>query len=237
MSLNSEVYDAIRKRIVDGEFAEDERFSANALAKELGVSRTPVRDAVQMLVSEGLLTSVAKSGLRLRVFTYRECEEAFEMRLAIEPFIASRAAERCDYDRGRALRSLCFRMAESARKVCRSGFADRAAMHALWALDNRFHLDLARISGNRTMLRALETTNIMHRKNRYPSVPAVREVALTLLEHWRIAQAVRRGDTGEARRRMEDHTRRGMHRALQVYQEPGREATHVAASAGIEIDP
>lgn len=231
MALNSQVYEAIRARIRNGEFDDGKRFSANALATSLGVSRTPVRDAVQKLESEGVLVSLPKSGLRLREYTYRECEEAFEMRLALEPFIAARAAERCDYDQANQLRQLCFRMAKAARAVQRAAFADPDKNQQLHELDTQLHLAIAAIAGNRLMQRFLEDSRPLLRKHRYPSSPCIHDLALTLLEHWRTCRAVGHGDANGAHRWMERHARRGMRRALQSYGEPPSGPAQQPASA------
>lgn len=86
--------DLIRAAIVDGRLTPGERLKEGELAGELGISRTPVREALLMLQSEGLVESVPNRGAVVRAYTPGEVEELYELRALLEGFAARRAATR-----------------------------------------------------------------------------------------------------------------------------------------------
>jgi DNA-binding GntR family transcriptional regulator len=95
----------IRSAIVDGRFVPGERLKEVELAQELGISRTPVREALLMLQSEGLVESVPNRGALVRAYTPAEIEELYELRALLEGFAARRAATRISAEGVRGLHS------------------------------------------------------------------------------------------------------------------------------------
>ena len=219
MSLVKNIHKELRTRILSGEIPGGERISANAVAGELGVSRTPVRDAMNLLRAERLVRLVPKSGFVVRKFTYKELQETWEMRLAIEPMAAELAAGRATYDRVQELGSLCRRMAELARRVRDGEFEDEEANTELWRADIAYHETIIDCADNREMNDSLTDFHLLTRKVRYPSIPHVSEIARTLLEHWRVFQAIRAKDERRASLWMRRHAECGMRRALRSYVE------------------
>jgi DNA-binding GntR family transcriptional regulator len=102
---SSAATERIRAAIVDGRFAPGERLKEEELARELGISRTPVREALLMLQSEGLVESVPNRGAIVRAYTPQEIEEMYELRALLEGFAARRAATRIGPAGVRALRA------------------------------------------------------------------------------------------------------------------------------------
>ncbi len=84
----------LRSLILTGEFAEGQRLSEVAVAKRLGLSRTPLRQAMDRLVAEGLLERIRTGGCRVAVFTKEDIADAIEIRSVIEGTAARMAAER-----------------------------------------------------------------------------------------------------------------------------------------------
>src|SRR5262245_52568767 len=92
-SRKQEVLDKVRLKITAGDFKPGTMFSENELASLLAVSRTPIRDALAALVSEGLIEQIPQVGVRVRVFTEEDLRELFKVRELIEVFAATRLAE------------------------------------------------------------------------------------------------------------------------------------------------
>ena len=90
----SRIVPALREAIVAGEFAPGARLSENAVAATFGVSRTPVREALAQLEREGLVLTVARTGVFVRAIDAREAEEIYETREALETQAARLAARR-----------------------------------------------------------------------------------------------------------------------------------------------
>lgn len=96
------VIEALRERILSGEYAEGEPLRQDALAADLGVSRIPVREALYRLEAEGLVTFNAHSGAVVSTLSLAEIEELFELRAMIESDLLKRAIpnlEEADLDR------------------------------------------------------------------------------------------------------------------------------------------
>lgn len=219
-SLAEQAYRRIRQGLSDGSLGGDgRRLSINGMAKQLGMSRTPVRDAVQQLANEGLLQSVARSGVVLCGLSYEDLVEMNELRQALDPYAAARAAERMDYVQKRRLRSICREMARVSRQVLDGGFADQAANRRLHRLDMDFHELIMEGIGNRRMRKVVEDYHLLAGKARYPSVLTAAHLARTLCEHWRVCRAIEAGQSEQARLWMERHTIRGGQATLAAYRD------------------
>jgi DNA-binding GntR family transcriptional regulator len=86
-TLLSLAYERIKGLLVSGELKQDIIYSANQFAEMLGVSRTPVREALLQLSAEGLLIAVQGRGFKIREFSQKEIRDFFETRLMIETYI------------------------------------------------------------------------------------------------------------------------------------------------------
>ena len=86
--LKDLAYDQLRSLILRGQLAAETVYSAAQFAEMLGVSRTPVREALLQLVTEGFLTVIKQEGYTLRRFTEKEIRELFETRRLIETYVA-----------------------------------------------------------------------------------------------------------------------------------------------------
>ncbi len=91
-TLAERVFEAVRERIVRGDFEGAAPLRQDALAAELGVSKIPLREALGRLEQEGLLVSQANRGYCVQPLSSAQAEELFALRLAIEPHAAARAA-------------------------------------------------------------------------------------------------------------------------------------------------
>lgn len=88
-----QAYEAIKERILRGTLVPGERLVETTLAQELGVSRNPIREAMRLLMQDGLVHSTA-SGHIVHPMTIDDIQEIYECRMMVEPFAASLAAQR-----------------------------------------------------------------------------------------------------------------------------------------------
>ncbi|MCW4466462.1 GntR family transcriptional regulator [Glutamicibacter sp. MNS18] len=139
MSLTEQVTTRIRAAIVAGEMVPDEHYSAIAIAEKLGVSRTPVREALQLLEKEGILTVAKNRGVRVNQISLEDIVEVFQVRLAVEPPAAARGVLN-------ASEQDIARLAELHRELLEVGQTGdgRATLEA----DKKFHLYLLGLAGN-----------------------------------------------------------------------------------------
>ena len=84
----------LRSLILSGTFAQGQRLSEVKVAEQLGISRTPLRQAIERLVAEGLLERIPTGGSRIAPITYRDIADAIELRGVVEGTAARMAAER-----------------------------------------------------------------------------------------------------------------------------------------------
>src|SRR3954470_3227326 len=99
----------IREAIVDGRLAPGERLKEEELARELGISRTPIREALLILQSEGLVETSPNRGATVRTHTVEDLDDLYQLRALLEGFAARRAATRIGIDELAELRRSCER--------------------------------------------------------------------------------------------------------------------------------
>jgi DNA-binding GntR family transcriptional regulator len=99
----------IREAIVDGTLEPGRRLKEEELARELGISRTPIREALLMLQAEGLVDAVPNRGAMVRVHTVEDLEDLYQLRALLEGYAARRAGTRITDEQIEALRESCNR--------------------------------------------------------------------------------------------------------------------------------
>ncbi len=144
-SVVDQVYDAIRKRIADDTLPRGMRLHQEELAAELGVSRTPVREALRRLAAEGLVEMRTNRGARVADLEPSDIRMPYEARLVVEPGAARLAA-------GRGQADAHARM-QAAIAAQRRAIPD---VKATFTANREFHLALVHASGNPFLVRIVE---------------------------------------------------------------------------------
>lgn len=179
-NLSDEVAGSIRERIVDGRLADGQRLNEVHLAAELGISRTPLREALGRLVAEGALEGRPRHGYFVRPLSVGE----FEQITAIRPILDPAALRLAGLPRP----------AQIARLEKLNSKLAMAAPTAALALDDAWHLLLLAHCPNRELVALIET--MMRRTRRY-ELALLREAgggARAGDEHARIVAALRAGE-------------------------------------------
>lgn len=147
--LTAKAYRSLRRMIFEGRMPPRQRLSHRALSKDLGIGRSPVRDALLQLEAEGLIEHRPNSGIYLREITPRELEGLYELRLVNEPYAAEKSAERAKAAHLTALRRLCDEMTAIAEKPdLATWFAKPENRRRFCRLDMEFHQAVLEASGN-----------------------------------------------------------------------------------------
>ena len=149
--LTEEVYREIRRQIVAGDRAPGSQVKEEQVASTLGVSRTPVRSALQRLIEDGLLVSHRGRGAFVAEWTARDIDEIFEIRVLLESHAAGLAAVKASEDHIAALREATETMRRLAHDKPLNHLAD------LQAANSKFHRTILAASGS-PRLRALAVT-------------------------------------------------------------------------------
>ena len=139
-SLADRVYREVRSHILSGELEPGARLRQEALAEGLGISRTPLREALNRLASEGLIEFRPHRGAVVAQFSQRDIEADYEARLIVEPPAARLAAERAEPETLGALDAAIAAAEEAGRDVDAQFAANRAFHVALVAGVGNPHL-------------------------------------------------------------------------------------------------
>lgn len=152
--LSDEIYRIIKTKIFDHEIAPGQHVNIDALTIQLKVSHTPIREALARLESDGLIIKEPLKGYSAtNLLTMKEFNNLFEFRLLVEPWSAEQAALLIDATGASELR------AEIAAAQAALKLSPPEQILALTEHDSRFHLLIARMSGNETVRRAFEGTH------------------------------------------------------------------------------
>ena len=146
--LNTVVYAELRKRLVTGRMAPGHELSTRGIAAELGVSQTPVRDALSRLAAEGAVSIRSKRRIRVPPMTSERFEDLLQCRLMLEPEAAVIALPHLDATHITRLREID----ASLDAAIASGDTD-----AYMQSNHDFHFTLYRAAGRRTMTQLIET--------------------------------------------------------------------------------
>jgi DNA-binding GntR family transcriptional regulator len=210
---SQKAYRHIRQKLLDGSVPPGSRLSYGSIGREIGISATPVREAVGQLASEGFVELVPQLGAIVRELTRGEAIELYELREALESFAARLAAERIS---DRLLQELDRNLISSAgivRAVRLSGkeSADRSIANQFHALDLAFHMTVIEASRNRRMLKVVGDSHILTRTfqaDRHAFRLDILET--TQSEHEAIATAIRSRSGDEAHEAMQRHIRNSL---------------------------
>ncbi len=149
-------YQELRHRIITKQLKPGQRLPEVNIAVQMGVSRTPVREALRRLASEGLVLIIPNSGARLAAPTIREIEDTFTVREQLECHAIRLAAERIGE---RHLRRIEEALVEEARAI------ENKDLETYLEVNEAFHKTVADASGNKVLAEYVE--NILARTNAY----------------------------------------------------------------------
>jgi DNA-binding GntR family transcriptional regulator len=206
-SVVDQVYTAIRERITSGSLARGARVHQEDLAEELGVSRTPVREALRRLAAEGLVEMRTNRGARVADVDQAGMRVSYEARTVIEPGAARLAAAEQLAEPLARMRAAVAAQRRSLRNVRRSFEANR-----------EFHLALAAASGNEFLSQFAERLwvarigeTIYERQ-----VQTQERMLLDVREHEQILEAIEAGDGRRAESLTRRHLADAMKRSLDI---------------------
>ena len=184
-TLRKKVLNYLREKILSGAMGPDERLIETKIAKEIGVSRTPVREALHSLEQERLVKAIPRVGYVVTRMQKEEVEEICEIRVAIEGLAIRRAIERAQKKLATDLRKNILRQRSELSK---------GNLRAYVELDAQFHEVSAILSGSS---RLIDMTQMLRRhmlRFRMQSLYIIETALKSLKGHERILEAVEKGD-------------------------------------------
>ncbi|CAN5844986.1 GntR family transcriptional regulator [soil metagenome] len=239
LSLRHQAYQHLQKKILSGDFPAGHVISENTVAKEIGMSRTPVREAIRDMEQEGVLKQVPRYGTVVRELSRRDLVELYELREALEPFAVAQAAGRVGANDLNLLEKLCDEIKAIAADVQKSAtlHPDADMMRRLLSADLSFHMLLLRNSGNQRMMKIVGDsrllTGIFATPRQEHNLDVIKE---THRFHLLIFKAVRDGDAEKARSAMAEHIRASKQETLAHFDRMQSEPDHQNTPLGLPAD-
>lgn len=207
------VYGQLLEAIRSGEITDDQRLVQEKLADEMQISRTPVREALLRLEQEGILIVARRGGFKVYRMSHAEVRELYQARAAIEGQAVRILATNPDAEKLSELRNLI----EEEENI------SSPSIDAYFRANRNIHRKIVELTGNRYLLEMFD--NIWNRGvsyNLFASMAKL-DLAKSLGDHLRLADAIDTGDPGQAMEEIVDHIAQGFN--LQI------------EALGKEIDP
>jgi DNA-binding GntR family transcriptional regulator len=221
-NLSDLAYKHISDKLLNGQLTPGQKISEPALAKQLGISRTPVREAIQRLQNEGLLQQVPSSGTYVAKTNRVPLIETYEIRLALETMAVRKVAERIRPRDLQQLKKCCDQMKSIINTMQRNKIDDIESdlLVKFLSADMDFHLTIMKIAGNRTALKLIADAHMRNRifgyLCRYRDLDHAWQ---TLNVHSSIVKAIANHDTDAAYKFLCGHIELSMKEALEVLDE------------------
>ena len=205
--LVENVYARIRDDIMSLKIAPNARISVDSLVRELGVSQTPIREALSMLEANGLVTKQRFVGYcAAPTLNRKQFEDLYEIRLLLEPYGARRAAEKID---DRDLIDVCGLALQMSPDRANES---RPAYDLFAEQDSEFHTRIARGSGNELIAESLSRLHTHLHIFRLRFHPEITKEAYA--EHALITRALQQRNPDEAEAAMRSHIQKSYERLI-----------------------
>lgn len=188
--------------LMAGQFQRGDRLAENRVGEMLGVSRTPVREALARLAAEGLV-EIRPNGSRVVADLWAKVAEVLAIRCKLEPFGVGLAAHRMTGDQFRALETLQDRMEEILPRAA-------SAMDELLDLNQRFHWTIVTYCGNASLVEVLDRFRPFTIFPRILTHYSPAELELAIGEHRAIMDALWHRDAAAAEKLTAAHLERGV---------------------------
>lgn len=200
------VYLDIRTMAAQFELKPDEKLNETSMATKLGTSRTPLREALNRLVSEGFLTFQKGRGFFCRSLSASEILDLYQAREAVECKLIALACERATHSDLEKLQEFLIE--------CEDSYHKEVSPEELVELDERFHMQIAKLAQNRELMRILENLNARMRFVR--TIDLEKRRVVTPKNHMEIMQAMLDGDVEKSIKSMQVHIVRSSEEATQA---------------------
>lgn len=194
--LREVVCETLRDAIRKGILKPGERLMEIQLAEELGVSRTPVREAIRKLELEGYVIMMPRRGTYVANLSIRDVNEVFEIRTSLDSLASGLAAERITDEELERLQRLL---------VLIGGYIESNNMEKIVETDTEFHDLLYQASRNTRLVGIIFNLREQLTRFRATSMAFPGRLKETLEEHRRLVEAIAQGDVKEAQLAAEEH--------------------------------
>lgn len=210
-SLAEAAYQTMRRRILDNVWPPGYRALEQALAMELGMSRTPLREALVRLAKEGLVDVIPRHGMSVLPVSADDMRDIYEMLTALEAMAAELAVRR------RPSEAQLKPLLDASRDMSRAVKAND--LDAWAAADERFHQHLITLSGNRLLIEAVQNCWDRAHRARMVTLRMRPKPTHSTREHMEVVDKIRSGDARGAFDAHRAHRERGSRELLTILEQ------------------
>lgn len=199
--LQVQAYETIKKRILEGGFEKNVLYSETKLASELGISRTPMREALQCLAQDGYITVIPSKGFMIRQLNKEDMVETIQIRCAIEGFCAQLIASEIETKKGKQLLKTLGQLLERQEKSLTSS----NSLQQFMDYDHKFHLAVVEYADNQEFSHIFQRLMYLIHLTTSSALSVPGRVEATLDEHRQFYDYLAKGDGDSAYRLMVSH--------------------------------
>ena len=195
-TIRRRIYNFLREQLLSGEIQPHEHLIEAKVAREIGTSRTPVREALHSLELEGLIKSIPRVGYVVKSISEEEVEEICEIRAAIEGLGARWAMEKAQKKLVEGLKKNISLSDERVSKGDVRAFVD---------MDAQFHEIISKLSGSKRLLELAQTLRRHMLRYRVQSIYSIDNVRRAIDGHKGILRAIEKRDLEEVNKAIQHH--------------------------------
>lgn len=194
--LRELVFESLREAIISGQLSPGERMMEIQLAEEMGVSRTPVREAIRKLELEGLVVMIPRKGAYVSGLSLKDVADVFEIRGALEGLAAELAADRITDEELENLERYLVKISEDI---------EQGDLSRVVETDTDFHTLLYQASRNNRLSQIINNLREQIQRFRTTSLSLPGRMKVALEEHRKIVEAISSRDGELARKLAKEH--------------------------------
>ena len=189
LPLRDVVFNTLRQAILTGDLKPGERLMEIHLANKLGVSRTPIREAIRKLELEGLVTMIPRKGAEVAQITEKSMNDVLEVRRAMDVLCIELACERISEEEMEALEAACQSFEEAVKtkdaRICAQA-------------DVEFHDIIVKATGNMRLVQLINNLSEQMYRYRFEYLKDISKYDSLVAEHRVIYESIRSGDKAAA---------------------------------------
>jgi DNA-binding GntR family transcriptional regulator len=197
-SLRSRVFSQLQNDILNGLYQPGENLIETKLSEELGVSRTPIREAIRQLELEGLVQSIPNKGAIVKGISAKDIEDIYTIRMLIEGLAARWATEKISPEELKELKDAA---------ELEEFYTRKSDLNHLLQLDSRFHDIIFKASKSKPLMHTLSTFHHYVQRARSISLNSPDRAQKALEEHKAILKAIEERDADKAEKLTTEHVR------------------------------
>ncbi len=208
-SLSHVAYTLLRDKIISREWSPGQRLDLELMKEQLGISKTPLKEALKLLETEGLITILPRSGTFVTDPSPEEIADSFDLRRVLEIYAVEQVVDRADGADLAELRCITDELHDLVYGP------DPAAIYPRYLqLDHYFHQKLVALAGSPRLRQAHDRENIHSQMARIRYRSSGRDLHTAQTEHERLTAALEVGDKTLARQAIDSHLRRAKNSLL-----------------------